>query len=43
VDQGSTIVVGVDGSSASIAALDFAYQDAVRRGARLRVIVSTAR
>ena len=40
MDQGSTIVVGVDGSSASIPALDFAYQDAVRRGARLRVIAA---
>ena len=40
MDRGGTIVVGVDGSSASIAALDFAYQDAVRRGARLRVIAA---
>jgi nucleotide-binding universal stress UspA family protein len=35
-----TVVVGVDGSAGSIAALEFALRDAARRRARLRVVAA---
>jgi nucleotide-binding universal stress UspA family protein len=38
VDERPTIVVGVDGSAGSRAALRYALDDAVRRGARVRVV-----
>jgi nucleotide-binding universal stress UspA family protein len=38
VDEQPTIVVGVDGSSGARAALEYAFDDAVRRNARVRVV-----
>ena len=38
MDERPTIVVGVDGSSGSRAALEYALDDAVRRSARVRVV-----
>jgi nucleotide-binding universal stress UspA family protein len=35
-----TVVVGIDGSPGSVAALEFALRDAARRGARLRVLAA---
>lgn len=35
-----TVVVGVDGSPGSRAAIEYALEDAARRGARLRVVVA---
>lgn len=41
MDEGTrTVVVGVDGSPGSRAALEYAFEDAVRRAARLRVVVA---
>ena len=36
----ATVVVGVDGSDASRLALEFAFDEAVRRGAALRVVAA---
>ena len=38
MSQSGVVVVGVDGSPGSTAALEFAVQDAIRRQARLRVV-----
>jgi nucleotide-binding universal stress UspA family protein len=38
VDEQATIVVGVDGSDCARAALEFAVDEAARRGAKLRVV-----
>ena len=38
MSQSGVVVVGVDGSPGSTAALEFAVQDAIRRRARLRVV-----
>ena len=38
MDGSGTVVVGVDGSPGSMATLMYAYEDAIRRAARLRVI-----
>jgi nucleotide-binding universal stress UspA family protein len=38
VDERATVVVGVDGSEASCAALRYALADAARRSARVRVV-----
>ncbi|MBW0113870.1 universal stress protein [Pseudonocardia abyssalis] len=40
VDGTGTVVVGVDGSPGSRAALEHALQDAARRGSRLRVVAA---
>lgn len=42
-DGAGTVVVGVDGSPESRAALAYAMDDAARRGARLRVVAALAR
>ncbi|MHA6783108.1 universal stress protein [Pseudonocardia saturnea] len=39
-DRAATVVVGVDGSPGSRAALEYAMGDAARRGARLRVVAA---
>jgi nucleotide-binding universal stress UspA family protein len=36
-----TIVVGADGSPAAATAIEYALRDAVRRGARLRIVAAT--
>ncbi|GAA2552655.1 CBS domain-containing protein [Pseudonocardia hydrocarbonoxydans] len=41
-EDGGTVVVGVDGSVGSRAALEHALADAARRGARLRVVTAQA-
>lgn len=41
-DRAATVVVGVDGSPGSRAALEYAMGDAARRGARLRVVAALA-